>query len=154
MKENGVPVENIIYLNLDRRRLRIIKTADRHNTLIAQQSAAQEIKHLFIDEIQNVKEFEEVIDGYREEEAFSIFVTGSNSHLLSGELATKLTGCYLEFEVFTLSFAEYLGRKAILGKSVSSDMTAEFDSYLSEGSFPDALSYDGADKQTYIQGVI
>ena len=58
---------------------------------------------LFIDEIQNVENFEEVINAYREEEEYSIFITGSNSYLLSGELVTKLTGRYLEFEMYPLT---------------------------------------------------
>ena len=154
LRENGVSDENIIYLNLDKRGFRKIKTADQLDDLIEQMSAAEGLKYLFIDEIQNVKDFEEVINGYREEEEYSIFITGSNSYLLSGELATKLTGRYLEFEVFTLSFAEYLGMKEFLKKPVSPDLTTEFDQYLSEGGFPKALSYEGADKQAYIQGVI
>ena len=154
LKESGVRDENLIYLNLDRREYRNIKTADGLDELIEQKSAAEGIKYLFIDEIQNVTGFEEVLNGYREEEEYSIFITGSNSYLLSGELATKLTGRYLEFEVFTLSFAEYLGMKAFLGKTISPDLTAEFDLYLTEGGFPKALSFEGADKQNYIQGVI
>jgi hypothetical protein len=154
LKENGVRDENIIYLNLDKRGFRKIKTADQLDALIEARSAAEGTKYLFIDEIQNVKDFEEVINGYREEEEYSIFITGSNSYLLSGELATKLTGRYLEFEVFTLSFSEYLGMKAFLKKPVSPDMTTEFDLYLTEGGFPKALSYEGTDKQVYIQGVI
>ena len=154
LKENGVRDENIIYLNLDKRGFRKIKTADQLDALIEERSAAEGTKYLFIDEIQNVNDFEEVINGYREEEEYSIFITGSNSYLLSGELATKLTGRYLEFEVFTLSFAEYLGMKTFLKKPVSPDLTAEFDLYLTEGGFPKALSYEGADKQAYIRGVI
>ena len=154
LRENGVPDENIIYLNLDKRGFRSIKTADQLDALIEQMSAAEGLKYLFIDEIQNVQDFEEVINGYREEEEFSIFITGSNSYLLSGELATKLTGRYLEFEVFTLSFSEYLGMKEFLKKPVSLDLTTEFDLYLAEGGFPKALSYEGEDKQAYIQGVI
>ncbi len=154
LRENGVPNENIIYLKLDKRGFRNIKTADQLDALIEQRSAAEGTKYLFIDEIQNVQDFEEVINGYREEEDYSIFITGSNSYLLSGELATKLTGRYLEFEVFTLSFAEYLGMKAFLKKPVSNDLTAEFDQYLAEGGFPKALSYEGEDKQAYIRGVI
>ena len=154
LKENGIHDANIIYLNLDKRGLRKIKTADQLDALIEQMSAAEGTKYLFIDEIQNVKDFEEVINGYREEDEYSIFITGSNSYLLSGELATKLTGRYLEFEVFTLSFSEYLGMKAFLKKPVLPDLTAEFDMYLAEGGFPKALSYEGADKQAYIQGVI
>lgn len=154
LKENGVRDENIIYLNLDKRGFRKIKTADQLDSLIEQNSGAAGTKYLFIDEIQNVKDFEEVINGYREEEEYSIFITGSNSYLLSGELATKLTGRYLEFEVFTLTFAEYLGMKEFLKKPVSPELSTEFDLYLAEGGFPKALLYEGADKQTYIRGVI
>ena len=154
LKENGVRDENIIYLNLDKRGFRKIKTADQLDALIEERSTAEGTKYLFIDEIQNVEDFEEVINGYREEEEYSIFITGSNSYLLSGELATKLTGRYLEFEVFTLSFSEYLGMKTFLKKPVSPDLTSEFDLYLTEGGFPKALSYEGADKQAYIRGVI
>ena len=91
------------------------------------------MQRVFGDEIQNVAGFEEVINGFREEEEYSIFITGSNSYLLSGELATKLTGRYLEFELYTLSFEEYLGMKAFLGKSVQAELTNEFDLYISGG---------------------
>lgn len=154
IRESGVLKENIIYLNLDKRGYRNIKTPDQLDALIESKSTAEGIKYLFIDEIQNVEGFEEVINGYREEEDYSIFITGSNSYLLSGELATKLTGRYLEFELFTLSFEEYLEMKAFMGKDVLPDLTAEFDAYITEGGFPKALQYEGADKQAYIQGVI
>ncbi len=150
----GVPEENLIYLNLDKRGLRSIRSAEQLDALIEKRAAAQGTKYLFIDEIQNVKNFEDVINGYREEEEFSIFITGSNSYLLSGELATKLTGRYLEFELFTLSFEEYLEMKAFLGKEVLADLTAEFDRYISEGGFPKALEFEGADKMTYVRGII
>lgn len=154
LKEQGVHDENIIYLNLDKRGFRNIKTADQLDALIEQNSAAKGTKYLFIDEILNVKDFEGVINGYREDEEYSIFVAGSNSDLLSGDHATKLTGRYIEFEIFTLTFSEYLGMKAFLKKAILPDLTAEFDQYLADGGFPKALSYDGQDKQTYIQGII
>ena len=59
---------------------------------------------MFIDEIQNVNNFEALINAYREEGNISIFITGSNSYLLNGELITKLTGRYIEIEMMTLSF--------------------------------------------------
>ena len=154
LEETGVHKENIIYLNLDKRGYRSVKTADQLDTLIAERSITEGVKYLFIDEIQNVAGFEEVINGFREEEEYSIFITGSNSYLLSGELATKLTGRYLEFELYTLSFEEYLGMKAFLGKPIQTELTNEFDLYLLEGGFPKALQYEGEDKQAYIQGVI
>ncbi|MBR1918640.1 MAG: ATP-binding protein [Spirochaetales bacterium] len=154
LRESGIPESNIIYLNLDKRGFRFIKTADQLDELIQKNSDADGVKYLFIDEVQNVKGFEEVVNGYREEEEYSIFLTGSNSYLLSGELMTKLTGRYLEFEIQTLSFREYLGMKAFLGKSVKTDLTAEFDMYILDGGFPKALQYEGEYKQAYIKGVI
>ena len=154
IKESGIPESNIVYLKLDKRGFRSITTADQLDKLIETSCKADGIKYLFIDEVQNVEGFEEVINGYREEEEYSIFITGSNSYLLSGELVTKLTGRYLEFEIHTLSFKEYLEMKAFLGKSVGSDLTAEFDQYILDGGFPKALQYEGDNKETYIKGII
>ena len=154
LNESGVPRDNIIYLNLDKRGFRSIKTADQLDELIENSCKADGVKYLFIDEVQNVKGFEEIINGYREEEEYSIFITGSNSYLLSGELATKLTGRYLEFEIQTLTFKEYLEMKAFLGKHVETDLSAEFDMYILDGGLPKALQYEGEYKQAYIKGVI
>lgn len=154
IKSSGISSDRIIYLNLDKRGCRNVKTADQLDEIIESVSDVKGTKYLFIDEVQNVKDFEEVINGYREEEEYSIFITGSNSYLLSGELATKLTGRYLEFEMFPLTFEEYLGMKAFLKKPVQSDLTAEFDEYITAGGFPKALDYEGVDKQVYIRGVI
>lgn len=154
LRESGVPEENIVYLNLDARGYRSVRTADQLDALIEERSGAQGMKYLFVDEIQNVQNFEEVVNGFREEENYSIFITGSNSYLLSGELITKLTGRYLEFETFPLTFDEYLGMKEFLGKTLQPDLTSEFDAYLAEGGFPKALQYDGADKWTYLQGIV
>lgn len=150
----GVASENIIFLDLDSKECRKIKTADGLEEVIDSRRA-QGTKYLFIDEIQNVKGFEEVINAYRCTGEYSVFITGSNSYLLSGELATKLTGRYVEFELFTLSFDEYLDMKAFLGKSVDANLTIELNNYLQEGGFPKAMQYDDfADKRTYVRSVI
>lgn len=155
ISENGVPLENILYLDLDKRGFRNIKTASQLEKLIDEHSKAEGLKYLFIDEVQNVKGFEEVLNEYRSDGDFSIFITGSNSYLLSGELVTKLTGRYIEFEMFPLNFQEYLGMKAFLKKTVKENLVEEFDSYLAEGGFPKALQYDSVqDKKTYIASVI
>lgn len=73
---------------------------------------------------------------------------------LSGELMTKLTGRHMEFELFTLSFDEYLGMKGFLGKPVG-ERRAEFEEYLRYGGFPRALTYDDPEaKATYIEEVV
>ena len=155
LSESGVAAENIIYLDLDKRGYKNVKTAEQLEKCIEEKSNVQGTKFLFIDEIQNVENFEEVINAFRGEGDFSIFITGSNSYLLSGELVTKLTGRYIEFEMFPLNFQEYLGMKRFWGKPVSPNLVDEFDNFLAEGGFPKAIQYDALqDKKTYIENVI
>lgn len=153
--EQGVPEKSIIYLNLDKRGYRNVKTPDQLESVIDGLCQEKGMKYLFIDEIQNVEGFEEVLNAFREEDEYSIFITGSNSYLLSGELVTKLTGRYLEFEMFPLSFDEYLGMKQFLGLSVDPDKTAEFELFIKDGGFPQTLKYeDESDKREYVNGII
>lgn len=157
LRDTGVDQSHIIFLDLDKRGYRNVKTADQLDALIESSAAAagDGIKYLFIDEIQNVSGFEEVINGWRSEEEFSIFITGSNSYLLSGEIATKLTGRYLEFEIFPLSFAEYLSMRAFYGMEVRQNDMEELNSYILDGGFPGAIPYvNPEDKRTYVTGII
>lgn len=151
----GVDPANIIFLDLDSKAYRKIKSADRLESLMDSLGQAEGTKYLFIDEIQNAEGFEEVVNAYRGTGEYSVFITGSNSYLLSGELATKLTGRYVEFELFPLSFDEYLDMKAFLGKEVNANLLIELNNYLQEGGFPKAMQYDDfADKRTYVRSVI
>lgn len=153
--ENGVRKDNILFYNLDKYGYRNIKTADAFEALLFSEKKEEGVKYIFIDEIQNVKDFEPVLEALRLEEDYSIFITGSNSYLLSGELATKLSGRYLEFELQTLGFDEYEDMKRFYGKKADSDMLREFDAYLIGGGFPKALFYeDLAEKQLYVKSVL
>ena len=153
--EYGVSEENIILLDLDSKGYKSIKNPEQLENEIEKYDCIQGTKYLFIDEIQNVGGFEEVINAYRGEGDYSIFITGSNSYLLSGELITKLTGRYIEFEMMPLSFEEYVDMKKFYGKGVSANLTEELDKYLNEGGFPRTIFYDNPeDKRTYINSVI
>ena len=154
--KSGVNEKNIIYLNLDKRPYRRIKNSNQFEDILASKlDPIDGDKYLFIDEVQNVKDFEEVINAFREDDNCSIFITGSNAYLLSGELATKLTGRYLEFNVGTLSFYEYIEMKKFLNKNVSNDLETELNNYILEGGFPHAIKYDSAiDKHNYVKSVI
>ena len=155
LRSSGVSKENIIYIDLDKRGYRKIKEPDQLETLIDSMATADGLKYLFIDEIQNVEGFEELLNGYRRDGNYSIFITGSNSYLLSGELVTKLTGRYLEFELFPLSFDEYEEMKQFYGKAVNSNPQAELTGYILEGGFPRTVLMDDIDsKRTYVSGVI
>ena len=153
--ESGVNKENIIYINLDKKGFKSIKKADELENLIDSLSNVKGNKYLFIDEIQNVENFEDVINAYREEDEYSIFITGSNSYLLSGELITKLTGRYIEFEMFPLTFEEYLGMKEFYKYDINSNLLIELNNYIIEGGFPRTMFFDDLnDKRTYVKGIV
>ena len=155
LRENGVKEENIIYLDLDKRGNKSITTIDELEKRIDALTVSKELNYLFIDEIQNVKDFEILINGYRTDGGWSIFLTGSNSYLLSGELMTKLTGRYLEFEMFPLSYDEYEDMKDFYHKPVDANSVQELKNYILESGFPRTIFLDSiADKKTYVQGVI
>lgn len=151
----GVKQDNILYFNLDKKPYINIDTTEKLDKLISEHNIAQGKKYLFIDEIQNVKNFEKIINAWREEGDFSIFITGSNSYLLSGELATKLTGRYIEFNILPLSLDEYIKAKEFFGKPVSQDNLIELRNYILEGGFPYSLKLNSIDdKRSYVQNLI
>ena len=152
---SGVKKENIIFIDLDSREHSKIKNDDELDKLIENLSKAKGKKYLFIDEVQNVKNFEEVLNGYRTDGDYSIFITGSNSYLLSGELMTKLTGRYLEFEMFPLSFDEYEEMKKFYNKTINPNTILEFNNYILEGGFPRSILIDSLqDKRKYLQDIV
>lgn len=155
LRRRGVHSDNIVVMNLDNRALRRVTTADELDRAIEGRIPSNDRRvYLFIDEVQNVNGFETIVNAYREDGRFSIFITGSNSYLLSGELATKLTGRYIELEMYTLSYGEYLGMQGFPEESIAADMTS-FNDYLTYGGFPKSLEYDDPDaKALYIQDVI
>lgn len=156
LRGRGVDEERIIYLDLERRGLRSVRTSDQLEAVIESRIPADSegITYLFVDEVQRVEGYEEVVNAYRADGSFSVFLTGSNSYLLSGELMTNLTGRYVEIELFTLSFDEYLGMREFLGKPVE-PVTRSFQSWLRFGGFPKAVQFDDeAAKARYIQDVV
>ena len=154
LKKQGVADKDIIYLNLDKRGFAKIKTPDALEAAIEERITDEDFKYIFVDEVQNVIGFEEVVNAFREDGNFSIFITGSNSYLLSGELATKLTGRYIEIEMFPLNFSEFIGMKKFLAKPIKST-NEEFNEYIRYGGFPKTLEFDNpADKELYVSEVI
>ena len=155
LKKNGINEEKIIYFDLDDKDYNKILTAPQLENLIQNVSAVEGTKYLFIDEVQNVSGFETVLNGFRSTDEWSIFITGSNSYLLSGELMTKLTGRYIEFEMFPLSFEEYEDIKKYYNKDIAADRQEEMQNYILEGGFPRAIFLDSlAAKRRYVQSVI
>ncbi len=131
--KNGISGDHIIFINLEDLDYEYIKTASDLNKEIKFRILDKNKYYIFIDEVQHVEEFEKALASLRATLNLSIFVTGSNSTLLSGELSTLLTGRTVEFEVFPFSFfemKEYFGLNNI---NYSDNLI--FD-YIKWGGFP------------------
>lgn len=155
LKEKGVKDKDIIYIELDSKTYKNIKNSEELKKTIDNLVKDNDFKYLFIDKVQNVKGYEKIINAYREEENFSIFLTGSNSYLLSGELMTKLTGRYIEIEMLPLNFYEYVDMKKFLNKKIDTNIYREFEEFIREGGFPGSLKYETyEDKLLYTKSII
>lgn len=99
---------NVIYINLEDMSFDFIKTANDLNDYVLQNVSATSTNYLFIDEIQEVVDFEKALRSFALKENLDIYITGSNAKMLSGELATNLSGRYIEFKIYSLSYLEFL----------------------------------------------
>ncbi len=152
--EKGTASSEILFLPLDNRGFKNIKTPEQLENKIESMIKNQNFNYLIIDEVQNVKGFEPVVQAYQEE-GWSVFLTGSNSYLLSDEISTKLTGRYLPFEIFPLDFAEYLEMKKFYGQTVDNNDRVEFESYILNGGFPKSLEFEELeDRQFYTREIV
>lgn len=155
LKDNGIQDKDIIYIELDKKGYKNIDTPEELEKAIDLLLTDNDFKYLFIDEVQNVKGFEKLINAYREDGNYSIFLTGSNSYLLSGELVTKLTGRYIEIEMLPLNFYEYIDMKRFMNKEINYNIYREFEEFIRNGGFPGSLYYDNyEDKLLYTKNVI
>ncbi|MDR1418490.1 MAG: ATP-binding protein [Endomicrobium sp.] len=94
--------------------------------------------YIFLDEIQNVKDFQKAVDSLHLKKNVDLYITGSNAYLLSGELATMISGRYVEIKMFPLSFKEYVS--ALEDKT---NLPEKFNAYLHNSSFPYTLNFNG-----------
>lgn len=155
LTEQGIAEDDILYFNLDKRPYIGITRPEQLDELIEKNYNKDSMQYLFIDEVQNVKDYETVINSWREEGNLSIFLTGSNSYLLSGELVTKLTGRYIEFNILPLTPDEFVEIKKFFGKEIPGDSQELLNAYIYEGGFPYTVRLDTlADKRTYVESLI
>ena len=113
---------------------------------IVQNLVSGDKNYIFLDEIQNIKEFERLIDGLFVHPDIDLYVTGSNAYLLSSELATLLSGRYIEIHVLPLSFAEYYG---YFSHDHRLDRSEKFEQFMHFGGLPEVanLLHNGLDAQ-------
>ncbi len=106
--DNGVLEKNIISINFEDNDNRKLLDFQKLHDYIIEKADKKSMNYVFLDEIQNVNEFQKCIDSLLLRDYLDIYITGSNSYMLSGELATYLTGRYIQIHILPLSFKEYL----------------------------------------------
>ena len=139
LKQKGIKDENIIYISLEDRKYYDIydyKQLDEIIYSLAENST--EKIYIFIDEIQQVDKWEKSINGYRKSLNCDIYITGSNSKLLSTELSTYLAGRYIEIKVYPFSYTEVIQFKLLEGLTINEKEI--FNEYVTYGGMPGLLT--------------
>lgn len=150
LKENGVDENHIISINFeDYNYVDLLEPKALHN-YIQGKMIDDKMYYVFFDEIQNVKDFPRVVDSLNLKKNIDIYITGSNAYMLSSEIATLLSGRYVEVKMLPLSFKEYVeftGDKRELGK--------KYQNYLKFSSFPYTTMLDENEERIneYLQGI-
>jgi hypothetical protein len=137
--KQGVAKEQIISINFEWMQFEPIKDYTMLNKYIREKMVSDKKYYVFLDEVQEVSGFEKVVNSLNAEGVAEVFITGSNSKLLSGELATYLTGRFYSIEVLPLSFSEFISAKRD-GKN-----DEVFLSYLQAGGMPGTLQFEDRD---------
>ena len=141
LRNQGIPQEQIIYLNFEDYRIRTYKNPDRLYDYINEKIVVGAKTYIFLDEVQEVTDFEQVVNSFNATKNVDIYLTGSNSKMLSGEYATLLTGRYKSFKIFPFSFKELM----IFHKNKSKKEV--FSDFIKYGGFPVIQSFDTEDQK-------
>lgn len=139
LKKSGVKEDHIISLNLESPEYNFNDYMDLYN-YVNERIRDQEMYYVFLDEVQVVEKFEKAVDGLYIKKNVDEYITGSNAYLLSGELATFLSGRYVEFKMFPLSFKEYANYYQQDGDEKL------YLKYIHNSSMPYALKLDNQDE--------
>lgn len=149
LKQNGVKEEQIISINLEDLEYENLLNYKELYHYIKERLCSNRYTYIFIDEVQNCNKFEKAVDSLFLQENVDIYVTGSNAYMLSGELATLLSGRYVTIDMLPLSFREYC--------TVNSGESNRqlFQEYLKYGSFPYVAVMEKSEAviKSYIEGI-
>jgi len=149
----GIDENNIIYLNFESFEYSEIDIADKLYHFVKAKIVNQQRYYILLDEIQEVAQWEKAVNSFLVDFNTDLYITGSNSRLLSSELATYLSGRYVEFHIYPLSFAECLQFKQTFTPKAVSSHYHEFELFLRLGGFPalhtGEYSYETAYKVVY-----
>jgi predicted AAA+ superfamily ATPase len=149
LKADGVADEQIIFVNLEDEDFSELLDYKKLHEYVKVRMLKDKWTYVFIDEIQNCKEYERAVSSLYLKKNLDIYITGSNAHMLSGELATKLTARYIEIDMLTFSFAEYSEAVTI------SDKRERFYQYMNMGAFPFSTRFadNSLAHSQYLEGI-
>lgn len=148
IRAKDVSEDHIIVINFEMYRYRKLMQPDALNDYVEEHIQDSDKYYLFFDEIQNVTDFELVINSFRATHDVSIFLTGSTSKLLSGELSSHLGGRTLSFRVMPFTFHEV--QQLLEEKGKEMDVRRLLQEYIQWGGFPLVWSVDGAEERTFV----
>ena len=150
LKEQGIDKEHIIYVNFEIIEFEDLQDYKKLNKYIKDKIIDEKKYYVFLDEIQKVDKFEEVVNSLRASiDNISIFITGSNSKLLSNELSTVLSGRYVLFNIYPLNYKEFI---ELTGKEGKSDET--FWDFVKWGGLPNRIQFtDEINIKDYLHSV-
>lgn len=149
LENRGIASENIIYMSFESSKYKNIRNDDDLDEFIFSKTNNLNGKiYLLFDEIQKVKNWEVSLNSYRIDLECDIYITGSNSQLLSGELATLISGRYISINMLPFSFKELIQYYDEMHEKI--DEIKLFEQYLSYGGFPGLLNYENEEKEKYL----
>lgn len=150
---SGVSPEQLININFEELAFESLKDYRTLYDYLSSRLLADRKNYIFLDEVQHVDQFERVVDSLFIKSNVDLYITGSNAWFMSGELATLLTGRYIELQMLPLSFKEYCQGMENLG--IDEPPKKLFEQYLTESSLPYAMQLQGNDKDIveYLRGI-
>lgn len=149
LENRGIASENIIYISFESSKYKNIRNDNDLDEFIFSKTNNLNGKiYLLFDEIQKVKNWEVSLNSYRVDLECDIYITGSNSQLLSGELATLISGRYISINMLPFSFKELIQYHDEMHENI--DEIKLFEQYLSYGGFPGLLNYENEEKEKYL----
>ncbi len=148
LKSIGIKENQIIAVNFEELEYEELCDYKKLYAYIKDRLVADKITYIFLDEIQKVPSFEKVVDSLYVKPNIDIYITGSNAYMLSGDLATLLTGRYVEISMLPLSFSEYM-------QLSDKDKESAFADYIKYGGLPFVATMDRTDDKvdTYLEGI-
>ena len=151
LKNKGINPSQIIYINFEDEEYSFIKNDKNLHEFVKSKIINDEKYYLFFDEVQNVENWEKAINSFKATKNVSIFVTGSNSDLLSGELATHIAGRYVSFKIYPFTFKEVCELKEIKSRE---ETERAFEDYIKWGGMPQRFVLtDENQTKTYLSDI-